>query len=99
MKFIEYKKPRYYYRGFLLVFRPNWVPGSVLLSHGECHTTIGATAFHFCVRHGNRWFYCALATRQILFNKKALVNAKAFQSIGGVDGTRTRDPRRDRPVF
>ncbi len=31
-------------------------------------------------------------------NKKALVNAKAFlQIIGGVDGTRTRDPRRDRP--
>ncbi len=36
------KKPRSSERGFLY-----WVPGSVLLSHGECHTTIGATAFHF----------------------------------------------------
>lgn len=36
------KKPRSSGRGFLY-----WVPGSVLLSHGECHTTIGATAFHF----------------------------------------------------
>jgi hypothetical protein len=23
----------------------------------------------------------------------------AIQNVGGVDGTRTRDPRRDRPVF
>ena len=23
----------------------------------------------------------------------------SIQEIGGVDGTRTRDPRRDRPVF
>ncbi len=36
------KKPRSSERGFLY-----WVPGSVLLSHGECHTTIGATAFPF----------------------------------------------------
>ena len=44
----------------------NWVFDSVLLSHGECHTTIGATAFHFCVRHGYRWFHCAIAARQNL---------------------------------
>jgi hypothetical protein len=25
--------------------------------------------------------------------------ARAFSYFGGVDGTRTRDPRRDRPVF
>jgi len=25
----------------------NWEPGGVLLSHGECHTTIVAAAFHF----------------------------------------------------
>jgi hypothetical protein len=25
--------------------------------------------------------------------------AFALRSVGGVDGTRTRDPRRDRPVF
>ncbi len=25
--------------------------------------------------------------------------AFAFFGVGGVDGTRTRDPRRDRPVF
>ena len=24
-----------------------WEPGGVLLSHGECHTTIVAAAFHF----------------------------------------------------
>ena len=41
-----------------------WVFDSVLLSHGECHTTIGATTFHFCVRHGYRWFYCAIAVKQ-----------------------------------
>jgi hypothetical protein len=34
----------------------------------------------------------------------ALANRKgeltfAFREAGGVDGTRTRDPRRDRPVF
>jgi len=27
------------------------------------------------------------------------VTSKAFKTFGGVDGTRTRDPRRDRPVF
>ena len=56
-------------RGFLY-----WVPGSVLLSHGECHTTIGATAFHFWVRHGIRWFHGAMAARQILQSEKADVS-------------------------
>jgi hypothetical protein len=35
-------------------------------------------------------------------NKEKRVAAKLLQPvdfIGGVDGTRTRDPRRDRPVF
>ncbi len=31
-------------RGAVLL---NWEPGGVLLSHGECHTTIVAAAFHF----------------------------------------------------
>ena len=25
--------------------------------------------------------------------------ASHFEEVGGVDGTRTRDPRRDRPIF
>ncbi len=32
-------------------------------------------------------------------SKKAFPFGKAFQISGGADGTRTRDPRRDRPVF
>ena len=36
------KKPDAFASGFL-----NWVPGSDLLSHGSCHTIIGAAAFHF----------------------------------------------------
>ena len=31
--------------------------------------------------------------------KKVLENQGLFYLTGGVDGTRTRDPRRDRPVF
>ncbi len=30
-------------------------------------------------------------------SKKAFPSGKAFQFSGGADGTRTRDPRRDRP--
>jgi hypothetical protein len=34
-------------------------------------------------------------------NEKTLANQRLARVsiIGGVDGTRTRDPRRDRPVF
>ena len=39
-------------------------PGSDLLSHGECHTTIGAGAFHFRVRDGIGWDHTAIAARQ-----------------------------------
>ena len=28
-------------------------------------TTIGISAFHFCVRHGNRWFCSIMFARQI----------------------------------
>lgn len=38
--------------------------GSVLLSHGYCHTIIGAEMFHYCVRDGNRWFQLAIAAKQ-----------------------------------
>jgi hypothetical protein len=31
--------------------------------------------------------------------KKKPLKPRAFFEVGGVDGTRTRDPRRDRPVF
>ena len=40
------------------------MPGSVLLSHGISHTTIGAESFHFRVRDGNGWFQLAMAARQ-----------------------------------
>ena len=40
------------------------MPGSDLLSHGECRTTIGADAFHFRVRDGIGWYHNAIATRQ-----------------------------------
>ena len=39
-------------------------PGSVLLSHGNPHTIIGAEQFHFRVREGIGWFPLAMAARQ-----------------------------------
>ena len=39
------------------------------------------------------YLYCLRGSALIQHNSKLLVN------VGGVDGTRTRDPRRDRPVF
>ena len=39
-------------------------PGDDLLSHGKCHTTIGAYAFHFRVRDGIGWFHTAIVTRE-----------------------------------
>ena len=53
------KNPRTFVRGFFFQ-----EPGSVLLSHGHCHTTIDAEPFHFGVRDGNRWFQLAMAARQ-----------------------------------
>ena len=47
------------------------MPGNDLLSHSECYTTIGVTAFHFCVRNGNRWFNSTIFTRRILYNLSA----------------------------
>ena len=44
-------------------------PGSDLLWHGNCHTTIGAEHFHFRVRNGIGWFLLAIAARQ---NRKIL---------------------------
>ena len=32
-------------------------------------------------------------------NKAHIIIYVSFKNLGGVDGTRTRDPRRDRPVF
>src|SRR5690242_4071087 len=46
-------------RGFWLE-----APGSVLLLHGECQTTIGAGAFHFRVRDGIGWDHTAMAARE-----------------------------------
>ena len=45
---------------------------------------------------GTRW-----PTTKILIprNEESLVVRLGFLISGGVDGTRTRDPRRDRPVF
>jgi hypothetical protein len=44
-------------------------PGSVLLSHGNPHTIIGAEQFHFRVREGIGWFPLAMAARQ--FSREA----------------------------
>ena len=45
----------------------NLEPGDVLLSHGKCHTIIGAVSFHYWVRHGVRWVQNAIVTKQIWF--------------------------------
>ena len=42
------------------------MPGSVLLSHEEPHTIIGAVWFHFRVRDGIGWVTYAIAARQKL---------------------------------
>ncbi len=39
------------------------------------------------------------AWQSVHHNKKAPREALFCLKLGGVDGTRTRDPRRDRPVF
>ena len=44
--------------------------GGVLLSHGECHTIIGAKAFHGPVRDGKAWDHLAMATRHKLYKLK-----------------------------
>ena len=54
-----------------LPLRIKKMPGNDLLSHSECYTTIGVTAFHFCVRNGNRWFNSTIFTRRILYNLSA----------------------------
>ena len=43
--------------------------GSVLLSHGECRTIIGAKAFHGPVRDGKAWDHLAMAARHKLVYK------------------------------
>ena len=42
-------------------------------------TTIDVTAFHFCVRNGNRWFYSTMAAGRILF--KIRIQASSFRSL------------------
>ena len=39
---------------------------AMFYSHtAQNRTTIDVTAFHFCVRNGNRWYYRTLFARQI----------------------------------
>src|SRR5712671_2464871 len=52
-------------------------PGSDLLWHGNCHTTIGAEHFHFRVRNGIGWFLLAIAARQ---NRKILSSRRLSRS-------------------
>ncbi len=47
-------------------------PGSDLLSHGSCHTIIGAKSFHFRVRDGIGWFQFAMAARQFFWDDRVL---------------------------
>ncbi len=53
-------------------------PGSDLLSHGECHTTIGAGAFHFRVRDGIGWYHTAIAARQTGLQRDPPLRGLAF---------------------
>ena len=48
---------------------------AVTYSHTNVRcTTIGVTAFHFCVRNGNRWFYSTMAARRIGFKTRNLTS-------------------------
>ena len=48
---------------------------AVTYSHTSVRcTTIGVTAFHFCVRNGNRWFYSTMAARRIGFKTRNLTS-------------------------
>ena len=51
-------------------------PGGDLLLHGQCHTTIGAAAFHFRVRDGIGWDHSAIAARERV---KAALNSARFK--------------------
>src|SRR5574344_367378 len=62
----------------------NYKPGNDLLSHSECYTTIGVTAFHFCVRYGYRWFNSTIFTRHILL-KNLLGLTETFFVINNKD--------------
>ena len=45
---------------------------------------------------------CAAALYYFLLSHlffMVMIEINSLKSVGGVDGTRTRDPRRDRPVF
>ncbi len=52
------QKPRTIVRGYLMG------SGDVLLSHGECHTIIGAKMFHGPVRNGKAWSHFAMVARK-----------------------------------
>ncbi len=55
------------------LFTASWLAngefGGVLLSHGECHTIIGAKAFHGPVRDGKAWDHLAMATKHQAVNQ------------------------------
>ena len=52
----------------------------------------------FGIRCSANWSYTPVEPFQIVDSKKPRIK-RGFEISGGVDGTRTRDPRRDRPVF
>src|SRR4051812_37082033 len=61
-------------------------PGSDLLSHGSCHTIIGAERFHFRVRNGIGWFPLAIAAREFCLTCRGLTtrntpNPKSFFAL------------------
>ena len=58
-------------------------------------TTIGVTAFHFCVRNGDRWDYSTMVARKT----GGLYCNLDISISGGTDGNRTRDLLRDRQAF
>lgn len=66
------------------------MPGGDLLSHGECHTTIGAWAFHFSVRNGDWWCHPAVAAGRKLdaLNAESRLKkiARSGYPLGGLPG-------------
>ena len=44
-------------------------------------TTIDVTAFHFCVRNGNRWFYSTMAAGHIQFKIRKLSFTSFFSQV------------------
>src|SRR5574344_777027 len=70
LKCINAKRPEQF---LTLVFSIGCLVVTYSHTNVRC-TTIGVTAFHFCVRNGNRWFYSTMAARRIGFKTRNLTS-------------------------